>query len=166
MFLVDGRDSDVEIVKVREGEPVQVCEVSDADGLSQEKQGSAGEGDRTESAGSLVYDGITTLMTEHSITMFLDEAEFNPGASIKVMITTGTGDISLTGVVTQVEESRRSFAKTYTMEILDFGEYEADYIAFIYDRIPTLPQSLKKDLGVIPHPWTNIAYRVARTVKS
>ena len=41
-----------------------------------------------------------------------------------------------------------------------------EYIAFLYDRVPTLPQSLKRDLGVIPHLWTNIAYRVARTVKS
>lgn len=147
MFLVDGRDSDVEIVKVKDGEMVRVCDLSD-------------------SSDEVYYDGITTLMTEHSITMFLDEADFSPGSSAKVMLMTDTDEIPLTGVITEVDESRRSFAKTYEMEILDFGEYKDDYIAFLYNRIPTLPQSLKRDLGVIPHMWTNIAYRVGRTVKS
>ncbi len=144
---MDGRDSDVEIVKVKDGEMVRVCGFSD-------------------SSDEVYYDGITTLMTEHSITMFLDEADFSPGSSAKVMLMTDTDEIPLTGVITEVDESRRSFAKTYEMEILDFGEYKDDYIAFLYNRIPTLPQSLKRDLGVIPHMWTNIAYRVGRTVKS
>ena len=153
MFLVDGRDSDTEIVKVKDGEPVQAFATIEAD-------------DEGEPVGEVVCDGITTLLTEHSITMFLDEAEFTSGLPVRVNLFTGADDIELSGVITDISESRRSFAKTYTMEILDYGEHEDAYIAFLYDRIPTLPQSLQKDLGVVAHMWTNIAYRVARTVKS
>ena len=142
MFLVDGRDSDAEIVKVKEGEPV----------IAHSEKGN--------------FEGITTMLTEHSVTMFLDEGEFTLGEDASVTLTTEWEEITLSGVITEVTESRRSFACTYTMEILDFGTYKDEYIAFLYDRIPTLPQSLKRDLGVIPHLWTNIAYRVARTVKS
>ncbi len=144
MFLVDGRDSDDEVVKVHEGELIRAY----------------AEGDDT------AYDGITTLLTEHSITVYLDEGDFELGDPTRVDVTTRNKDITVSGVVTEINESRRTAARTYEIEILDFGEDKDEYIAFLYDRIPTLPQTLKRDLGVIPQLWTNIAYRVARTVKS
>lgn len=36
-------------------------------------------------------------------------------------------------------------------------------LSLLYDRIPTLPQSLQKDFGIFRHLWQNIAHRVART---
>ena len=46
-----------------------------------------------------------------------------------------------------------------------FGNDRYEYWEILYDRVPTLPQSLQKDFGMIPHLWQNIAHRVARTTK-
>lgn len=73
--------------------------------------------------------------------------------------------IRLRGVVTEVRESRRGNNRTHTVEILDFGTDELEYWQLLYDRIPTLPQSLHRDIGVVPHFRQNIAHRVARTRK-
>ena len=35
-----------------------------------------------------------------------------------------------------------------------------EYLQILYDRIPTLPQSLRRDYGIIPHILINIAHRV------
>lgn len=56
----------------------------------------------------------------------------------------------------------RGVARTHTAEILDYGTDEQEYWQILYDRIPTLPQSLHRDFGVLPHLWQNIAHRVAR----
>ena len=40
-----------------------------------------------------------------------------------------------------------------------------EYWQVLYDRIPTLPQSLNRDFGIMTHLWQNIAHRVARTRK-
>ena len=37
------------------------------------------------------------------------------------------------------------------------------YMQILYDRVPTLPQNLNRDLGIIPHLWVNIARRLAET---
>lgn len=60
---------------------------------------------------------------------------------------------------------RRGVGRTPTAEILDYGTDELEYWEILYDRIPTLPQSLHRDFGVLPHLWQNIAQRVARTTK-
>lgn len=57
----------------------------------------------------------------------------------------------------------RSHARTQTVEILDFGQDRYEYWELLYDRIPTLPQTLYRDFGIISHLWQNIAHRVART---
>ena len=36
---------------------------------------------------------------------------------------------------------------------------------WLYDRIPTLPQSLHRDFGALYDLWQNIANRVARTIR-
>ena len=69
----------------------------------------------------------------------------------------------LKGVITGIRESRNKTARTHTIEILDFGENNLEYLELLYDRIPTLPQSLHRDFGVIRHLWQNIAHRVARS---
>ena len=143
IFLIDGRDSDTEAVRVADAELVKVI-----------KDGET-------------YEGVTTMMTEHNLTVYLDE-EGDPGlgshVSVSVFRDNGTV-VNLKGVVTGVNESRRTSAKTFTIEILGFGESDLEYLQLLYDRIPTLPQSLQKDFGLIPHLWQNIAHRVARTRK-
>ena len=141
VFLVDGRDSDGEVVRVIDAEFVTV---------------------RSESG--KVYDGITTLMTEHNLTVYLDECDdLGPGERVSVELAKDDITVNLSGVVSGINESRKKMAMTYTIEILDYHEDGLDYLQILYDRVPSLPQSLNRDFGVIPHLWQNIAHRVART---
>ena len=141
VFLVDGRDSDTETVRVVDAVPVEV---------------STQEGTR--------YEGVTTRMTEHNVAVFLDEgSSLGVGAAVRIRIDNGDHRADLSGVVTGVVEARRSHARTQTIEILDFGQDRYEYWELLYDRIPTLPQTLYRDFGIISHLWQNIAHRVART---
>ena len=142
MFLVDGRDSDGEAVRVTDAEPVAVA------------------------ADEMRYDGVTTQLTEHNLTVFLDEAQsLGLGAQVSVSILKDKPPQEIRGVVTGIRESRSGAARAHTIEILDFGGAELEYLQLLYDRVPTLPQSLHRDFGVISHLWQNIAHRVARTRK-
>ena len=142
LFLVDGRDSDGEVVRVADAEPITLT----ADGKA--------------------YEGVTTLMTEHSMTVFLDEGQaLGPGRSVTITMQRDGGPLVLQGVITGITVSRSGDARTHTVEILSFGDAEMEYLQVLYDRVPTLPQSLHRDFGVIPHLWQNIAHRVARTRK-
>ena len=142
LFLIDGRDGD--------GEPVKVV---DAELVSLE-------------TGGRVYEGVTTLLTEHNLTVFLDEGQnVGIGAPVKVTVLGDGISVAVQGVVVGVKESRNGAARTHTVEILDFGGNGNEYLQLLYDRVPTLPQSLRRDFGVIAHLWQNIAHRVARTGK-
>ena len=37
-----------------------------------------------------------------------------------------------------------------------------EYLCILYDRVPTLPQTLSRDLGILRYLWQNIAQRLAR----
>lgn len=142
LFLIDGRDSDGETVHVTDPEMVSV------------------------EAGGATYEGVTTQMTEHSVTVFLDDnPELGLGSEVVLNIKSDKADVTLKGVITGIKESRNNIARTQTVEILGMGEQETEYLQLLYDRIPTLPQSLHRDFGVILHLWQNIAHRVARTRK-
>ncbi len=142
LFLVDGRDSDGEVVRVRDAESISL------------------------KSGDAEYEGITTQMTEHSMTVFLDGEE-GPGIGAPAEITVLSEDkpVALGGFVTAISESRKGLARTYTVEILDRKGNDLEYLQLLYDRVPTLPQSYYRDLGILPHLWQNIAHRVARTRK-
>lgn len=142
LFLIDGRDGDGETVKVADAEFVAL---------------------KTDSH---VYEGVTTLMTEHSMSVYLDEGQ-DLGIGVPVEITVFNDELSVDvkGVVVGVRESKSGAARTHTVEILDFGGKEYEYWQLLYDRIPTLPQSLHRDFGVLSHLWQNVAHRVARTGK-
>ena len=140
LFLIDGRDSDGETVHVLAPEIVTV----EADGKT--------------------YEGMTTQMTEHSVTVFLDDDPvFTLGSDVKISITGKKASVTLNGVIAGIKESRNKYARTHTIEILDFGDEETEYLQILYDRIPTLPQSLRRDFSALSHLWQNIAHRVART---
>ena len=142
LFLIDGRDGDGETVRVTDAEPVTVR------------------------SGEQRYEGVTTQLTEHNLSVYLDEGEnLGIGAYADVTVAGKNGPVKLRGVVTGVRESRSSRARTQTIEILDFGGKNLEYLQLLYDRVPTLPQALHRDFGVLTHLWQNIAHRVARTRK-
>ena len=39
---------------------------------------------------------------------------------------------------------------------------ELEYLQVLYDRVPTLPQNLNRDYGVIRYLWVNIASRIGQ----
>ena len=142
LFLIDGRDSDGEVVRVLDAEMVSL--------KAREKH----------------YEGVTTQMTEHNLTVFLDDSEnVSLGESVECTVGSGEVQVQVSGVVTGISESKSGNTRTHTIEILDFMGQEMEWLQLLYDRIPTLPQSLRKDFGVIAHLWQNVAHRVARTRK-
>ena len=117
-------------------------------------------------AGETVYEGVTTLLTEHNLTVFLDEAEaLQIGASVEAEVLRGDMSVKVSGIVTEVRESHRGTFHTHTIEILDDCGNRMEYLELLYDRIPTLPQSLHRDFGALYDLWQNIAHRVARTIR-
>ncbi len=144
IFLIDGRDSDGEPVCVYTAEPVTVAQ-KDGDG----------EG---------IFYGVATVLNEHSVRVYLDEADdLHIGDRVSIDIDTLSYRASLSGVVIGMVTSRTGNATTHTLEILDYGTDELEYLQILYDRVPSLPQSLTRDTGVLRHLWRNIANRIART---
>lgn len=146
IFLVDGRDGELEAVKVQDAELVTAHYEMDGK--------------------SLALEGVTTLLTEHSMEVYWDDAKTAElGTRLQLMVETQDHKAELQGVVTGIRESRGRMARIQTIEILDFCGDEYEYWEILYDRIPTLPQTLHKDYGVLEHLWQNIAQRVSRTIK-
>ena len=142
LFLVDGRDGDGEVVRVADAEPVMV------------------------ETGGIQYEGVTTLLTEHNLTVFLDEGQdLGLGLSVAVSLPREEAPVNVKGIITGIKESRNGNVRTQTIEILDYAGNELEYLQILYDRIPTLPQSLHRDFGILSHLWQNIAHRVARTTR-
>lgn len=145
LFLINGRDSDddTESVQVKAGEPASMIRKSD----------------------QKIFEGITTLMTEHSISFFVDEPDTLKAGDI-ALITIDTGEYLATVkcVLTKVRRLRYSEQAVCTGEILSFEGNEDTYLEILYDRIPTLPQSLSRDFGFLRLIWRNLVYRLLRTV--
>ena len=139
-FLIDGRDSDDEEVKVRDGEFVNItCK------------------DREQA-----YEGITTFMTEHSLKVILDEGDdLKIGERISLKIFKDDYEADLDGIIIDKLNSRFNNQCVHTIEILNFNKTEDEYLQILYDRLPTLPQTLNRDIGVLPYLWTNIIQRLA-----
>ena len=68
-------------------------------------------------------------------------------------------------IVTDVTMLNYSDQRMHKLEILDFNGCFEEYLQILYDRIPTLPQSLQRDFGILRHFWRNIAFRIARSEK-
>jgi len=145
VFLVDGRDSDHEVVRVTDAENV-IVEVAHGEDKGK------------------IYEGITVLMTEHKVRVYLDEGDdLKNGTSVKLKIENKEYPVELEGTITNVHLSRHGNVSTHEIEILDFKACKEAYLQLLYDRIPTLPQELHNDFGIFMHLWQNIAHRVART---
>ena len=147
VFLVDGRDSDGEPVKVYGAEPVMVT--------AEHRDGTLS-----------TYEGVATQLNEHSMRVFLDFADdLGLGDPVHVTVDNGTYRAELDGAVVGLVQSRSGKTSVHTLEILDYGTSELEYLQILYDRVPSLPQVLTSDFGILGTLWRNIAYRVARTVR-
>lgn len=145
VFLIDGRD--------RDGEPVRVV---GAELLTVTKTNQDGD--------ASVFEGVATILNEHSMRVYLDESEgLSVGDRVNVCVETERYTAEMEGVVVGLVHSRNGGAAVHTIEILDYGTSELEYLQILYDRVPSLPQTLSNDSGVLMHLWRNIAYRAARS---
>lgn len=147
VFLIDGRDSDVEPVRVLGAEPITVTKV-DLDGETS------------------LYEGVATTLNEHHLRVYLDESErLVLGDRVSICISTGIYEAEMTGVVVGLKHTRNGGACVHGIEILDYGTSELEYLQILYDRIPSLPQAINNDFGILRHLWRNIAFRLVRTAE-
>ncbi len=144
LFAVSGRDSEVEPIKVIDAEMVTL-----------KKKGIEGGED------ILMY-GVTTFLTEHNFKVFLDEADdLNVGDTVSAGLETGDYTADVTGIITGIMIPKSGGSSCMaTVEITDMQTSEFEYLQILYDRIPSLPQSLQRDLGVVRHLLVNIAHRI------
>lgn len=102
------------------------------------------------------------MLTEHSLDVYFDEPDvFRPGDPVKLNLTIGETTLCLRGTVVSVRISRNTAARSvYSVEILDFDGQKDEYNHLLYNRIPTLPQSLNRDFGIVGVLFKNISERM------
>ena len=71
----------------------------------------------------------------------------------------------MNGAIVGLTRARNGSASVHTIEILDYGTSELEYLQILYDRVPSLPQVLVYDFGVLGHLWRNIIYHLEQTVR-
>ncbi len=150
LFLVDGRDSDGENVKVKAGAPAQVTLLEGIGTLSGPAPGT-------------VYEGVAMKLTEHNVRVCLDNAEqLRLGSQVELMVESEPYRVQVKGVITEVTLPRNATQHMHTIEVLDYGEHWGEYMQILYDRVPTLPQKLTRDPGPLRYFWRNLAARLGR----
>ncbi len=95
------------------------------------------------------------------LSLFLDEIPDIPiGTPVNIVVNNLDTQVDINGVVTGIRNSKRGASCVYSVEILDYKDSRNEYLQILYDRVPTLPQSLQKDHGIIFHLLKNIAQRI------
>lgn len=106
-------------------------------------------------------EGITTYLTEHGMKIYLDDPlDLEIGDHVSIDIENESAKATVKGVLTGKHIPRSSASCIYSVEFTDMEEHPYEYWQILYDRIPTLPQSLKRDMGIIHHILVNIAHRI------
>lgn len=140
LFLVDGRDSNSEPVTVIDAEMATV---------------------KREAGGT--YYGVTTRLNEHAVKVFLDEPDgIEVGDAVEITIEKEEDTAAMRGILTEQVFPRNGIGCVCSMEIIDFRGQKNEYLEILYNRIPSLPQSLHRDTGIIRHLMVNIAHRVLK----
>lgn len=140
LFLVDGRDSNSEPVTVIDAEFVTV----------EKEEGGA-------------YYGVTTRLNEHAVKVFLDEPEgIEVGDKVRITIEKEEDTATMYGILTEQLFPRNGIGCVCSIEIIDFCGQKNEYLQILYNRIPSLPQSLHRDNGFFRHLMINIAHRVLK----
>lgn len=121
---------------------------------------------RRSSDGSITtFEGIATVLNEHSLRVYLDEADdLALGDRVEVQVDTVRYHAELGGAVVGLVRSRKGGIPVHTIEVLDFHSSELEYLQILYDRTPSLPQELKPGFGMTDDLFRNAIYRLARNL--
>lgn len=135
LFFVDGR------VPYRKAERVAVqmeCEVHTQNG---------------------VYHAVTRDISEKGISFLIKSPVYIP-AEEKVQLQLKNELYKAELLAKLVYVSQRDDMWNYSMQIVDYKESYDAYLQMLYDRIPILPQEIKKDSGSFEDLWLNMKKRV------
>ncbi|MGI6221298.1 MAG: hypothetical protein ACOYIP_05465 [Coriobacteriales bacterium] len=110
-----------------------------------------------------IYEGVATLLCEHRMRVYFDFSDdLQQGETLALLLDDGTYRMEMTGVVAELVTSRSGAATVHIIDIVDYDSSELEYLQLLYDRIPSLPQALTNDFGLVGFLWRNIKMRVAR----
>ena len=100
-------------------------------------------------------------MTENTVKLFIDEpAELKIGNRVNICIEKDSYKAEMLGILTDELIPRSGGSPVYSVDITDYRDSEYDYLQILYDRIPTLPQTLQRDRGIVLHMLINAAHRI------
>ena len=139
LFLADGRDYDGENVKVKKAEPVSIT-----------------------TAQGTQFGASTIQLTEHNLKLSLKgDNTLRLGESLNAVVTLESKSFKLKGTIVEVKKGNKAEQSSiYTMEIMDFFGQQDDYVYALYNRVPTLPQTLTHDLGIAGILARNFAHHL------
>jgi len=139
LFLIDGRVSNLENAIVKDAEVVSVTDVN-----------------------GQTFDGITTVLTEHNLSVYLDTPEaLKLGQVVRIDLINDEGEMELEGTIVALTRSKNDQGDVYTIEILDFKEKQDIYTYNLYNRVPSLPQNLKRNLDPFTNFWMNYVRHIS-----
>lgn len=78
-------------------------------------------------------------------------------------IDTGKYHAEMPGIIISITNSRSGGSRVYGIELTDTAGCWEEYMQILYDRVPTMPQSLRRDLGLFLQFWNNLVRRLVRT---
>ncbi|OUM68750.1 glycosyltransferase family 2 protein [Piromyces sp. E2] len=143
IFLISGREKDEENDEfARSTVVVRTCEII-----------------KVQKGDGMEKNATTSVLTEHILKIFINDREFlRIGDIANVKIQTDKYKAVLNCIVTSV----RSISGKYLiiMGILEYDD-EEEYLQILFDRIPTLPQTLQTDFFRFVL-FRNLVYRVIR----
>lgn len=116
-----------------------------------------------EGEGGCLPRGHHDAFDGHSLSFFLDDADvLHIGDYVRARIRTKDYETEVSGVITALRLTSSGVQSVCRVEILDYGEDRQTYMQILYDRVPTLPQNLNRDLDLFRHLWVYIARRAGR----
>lgn len=135
LFFVDGR------IPYRKAERASVqlaCEVSVQSG---------------------VYQAVTRDISETGISILINRPIYIPAdEKVQLRLKNELYEAELLAKIVYV--SQREDMWNYSMQIVDYKESYDAYLQLLYDRVPTLPQEIKKDSGSFEDLWLNMKKRM------
>lgn len=108
-----------------------------------------------------IYETMTVDMSELGIAVLLDKPiSFKVNEVIGIKIWNERYSSEVKGQVVHIDEKEKTWK--YAFSIVDQGECYDQYLQILYDRIPTLPQSLDSSSGSFDDLRINVQRRAAK----
>ncbi len=103
---------------------------------------------------------VTRDISEKGISVLLEEPHYlEANSKVAVHLKLNHYEAHLEAQIVFVSEQKGKW--NYSMQILDYGDSYDDYLQMLYDRVPTMPQEIKRDSGSFEDLKLNTTKRVS-----